>query len=213
MTAHRPTAHRPAGGRASLTAALAAALLAGPFTLLAACSSDDEPAAAVSSAPPASVSTSAGTSGGASPSASASAEPDINPCDGIDADAVSRALGAVLRKETGTVNSPRCALLPVKEGGPTFEMSYLWFDQGLEAAWRTMQVPAGQVSRPRVAGADDARVVVNASPQAYAVSAFLQNGALIQTVNALALPPYDGPRVRRAVQVLLTQLSAARADS
>lgn len=225
MTAHRPTAHRPTGGRASLTAALSAALLAGPFTLLAACSSDDEPAAAVSSAPPAAGSTSAGasagTSGGASPSASASAsasaspsaEPDINPCDGIDADAVARALGAALRKETGTVNSPRCALLPVEEGGPTFEMSYLWFDQGLEAAWRTMQVPAGQVSRPRVAGADDARVVVNASPKAYAVSAFLQNGALIQTVNALALPPYDGPRVRRAVQVLLAQLSAARADS
>lgn len=220
MTAHRPPAHRPTAWGTSLTAALTTALLAGPLALLAACSSDDEPAAADSAAPSAAVSTSTGASAGASggaspsasPSASASAEPDINPCDGIDADAVARALGAALRKETGTVNSPRCALLPVKEGGPTFEMSYLWFDQGLEAAWRTMQVPAGQVSRPRVAGADDARVVVNASPKAYAVSAFLQNGALIQTVNALALPPYDGPRVRRAVQVLLTQLSAARAD-
>ena len=64
---------------------------------------------------------------------------------------------------------------------------------------------------PTIPGADDARVVVNQSPQAYAVSAFLQNGSLIQTVNALALPPYDGPAVLRAVELILTQLSAARA--
>jgi hypothetical protein len=74
-----------------------------------------------------------------------------------------------------------------------------------------MQVPAGKVSRPRVPGADDTRLVVNDSGSAYAVSAFLQNGTLIQTVNALALAPYDGPRMLRATDVLLRQLSAARA--
>jgi hypothetical protein len=76
-----------------------------------------------------------------------------------------------------------------------------------------MQVPAGTVSRPSIAGADDARLVVNDSRSAYAVSAFLQNGTLIQTVNALALPPYDGPRMVRATKVLLAQLSAAAPDS
>ena len=169
-----------------------------PGGLLAGCSSDgDQPSASATTA---------------SPSASPST-PTFNPCAGVDAAAVSHALGAELTKETGTASKPRCALLPVKKGGPTFELSYLWFDQGLEAAWSTIQVPAGRVSRPSVAGADDTRLVVNDSKSAYAVSAFLQNGKLIQTVNALALAPYDGPRVVRATKVLLGQLSAAAPGS
>jgi hypothetical protein len=142
----------------------------------------------------------------ATPSPTAAA---FNPCGGVDASAVSRALGAQLRKETGSADSPRCSLLPEQKGGPTFELSYLWFDQGLEAAWSTMKVPAGTVSRPAIPGADDARMVVNDSGSAYAISAFLQNGTLIQTVNALALPPYDGAAVRKATDVLLRQLSKA----
>lgn len=169
-----------------------------PGSLLAGCSSDgDQPSAHATTGSPT-----------ASPTTDA-----FNPCAGVDAAAVSRALGAELTKETGTASSPRCALLPAAKGGPTFELSYLWFDQGLEAAWSTMQVPAGTVSRPRVAGADDTRLVVNGTASAYAVSAFLQNGKLIQTVNALALPPYDGPRVLRATKVLLGQLSAAAPSS
>jgi hypothetical protein len=167
-------------------------------TLLAGCSSDgDQPSAhATASSPTASPTT-----------------PAFNPCAGVDAAAVSRALGTALRKETGTADNPRCALLPVEKGGPTFSLSYLWFDQGLEAAWSTMQVPTGTVSRPRITGADDARLVVNDSRSAYAVSAFLQNGRLIQTVNALALPPYGGPKVLRATKVLLGQLSSAAPSS
>jgi hypothetical protein len=186
-------------------------LLAGP---LAACSSGEEPAAAPtatgsSTGPSAGASASPTGPGTGSPTAAASQEV-LNPCDAVDAAAVSRALGRAVRKDTGTADAPRCALLPVEKGGPTFTLSYLWFDQGLEAAWSTMQVPAGTVSRPRIPGADDARMVVNDSGSAYAVSAFLQNGDLIQTVNALALPPYDGPRLVRATRVLLRQLSAAR---
>ncbi|MDH2412659.1 hypothetical protein [Nocardioides sp. CER19] len=180
------------------------ALLVGGLTLLSStglltgCSSDD-----ATSSPHAAT---------GSPSATPS-EPSFNPCAGVDVAPVSQALGAQLEKETGTADNPRCALVPVKKGGPTFELSYLWFDQGLEAAWSTMQVPAGTVSRPTVPGADDARMVVNDSGSAYAVSAFLQNGKLIQTVNALALKPYDGPKVQKATAVLLRQLSAARADA
>lgn len=134
----------------------------------------------------------------------------FNPCDAVDAAAVSAALGAEVRVEKGTSTNVRCALLPAEEGKPTFELSYLWFDGGLAAAWETMQIPAGNVRNPDIPGADDARMVVNETPDAYAVSAFLQNGELIQTVNALALSPYDGPRVARAVETLLAQLSEAR---
>jgi hypothetical protein len=188
---------------------LTALIMGGLIIVLAACASVERsasPSDTTASAPSA-ASRSASSPASPSPSASPAA---LNPCDGVDVGAVSRALGARLRKETGTASSPRCALIPVQKGGPTFELSYLWFDQGLEAAWSTMKVPAGTVSRPAVAGADDARMVVNRSEAAYAVSAFLQNGKLIQTVNALALRPYDGPRVLRATHVLLGQLSAAR---
>jgi hypothetical protein len=187
-------------------------IMGGLLILLAACATREKTADADASTTSPTPSASADASPDASPSASPRAsptQPAFNPCDGVDVVAVSTALGAGLKKETGTADSPRCALLPEKKDGPTFELSYLWFDQGLEAAWSTMQVPAGKVSRPSVPGADDARLVVNDSGSAYAVSAFLQNGKLIQTVNALALAPYDGPKLLRATDVLLRQLSAA----
>lgn len=181
-----------------MTYRLTALIMGGLIIVLAACASVERDASP------------RGTASSPSPSASAS-EAAFNPCDGVDVAAVSRVLGSPLKRETGTAGTPRCALVPVAKGGPTFELSYLWFDQGLEAAWSTIKVPAGAVSRPTVAGADDARLVVNRSKAAYAVSAFLQNGKLIQTVNALALRPYDGTRVLRATHLLLAQLSAARA--
>ena len=189
---------------------LTALVTGGLLVLLAGCSSDSGSASQTS--PTISPSTSPSTSASASPSASASAsstQPAFNPCDGVDVEAVARALGAGLKKETGTADAPRCALLPEKKDGPAFDLSYRWFDQGLEAAWSTIQVPAGKVSRPSVPGADDARLVVNASGSAYTVSAFLQNGKLIQTVNAIALAPYDASKLLRATNVLLRQLSAA----
>jgi len=154
---------------------------------------------------------SAGPSTGPSTSGSAPATPTtpaFNPCDGLDAKPVSKALGAELTVTTGTADAPRCALLPVTKGGPTFELSYLRFDGGLDAAWKTMQIPAGTVSEPHIAGADDAREVAQQTSSALAVSAFLQNGSLIQSVNGLALAPYHPARVQRAIRAILTQLSA-----
>ena len=147
---------------------------------------------------------------GSTPDASAStAEASFNPCDSLDADAISAALGATVTIETGTVDTPRCALLPAQEGDPTFELSYQWFDQGLAAAWDTIN-PSDDapVSTPDIPGADDARVVSYTAQSAYAVSAFLQNGALIQTVNALALDPSDAATVDAAMTEILTELSA-----
>ncbi len=171
--------------------------------LLAGCSSSDSDAGSETESEPAA--TASGTS---------AAESTVNPCDSLDAAAVSAALGATVTAETGTTDTPRCALLPAQDGDPTFEMSYLWFDQGLDAAWQTIGADVeGTVSTPEVAGADDVRVVVNSSESAYAVSAFLQNGDLIQTVNALALDPTDGPAVDAAVTEILTELSAGAPSS
>jgi predicted small lipoprotein YifL len=151
---------------------------------------------------------SASPSAPGSAASSAPAAPAFNPCDGLDPAPVSTALGARLKVTTGTADAPRCALLPVAKGGPTFELSYLWFDGGLDAAWKTMQIPAGTVSEPHIAGADDAREVAQQTSSALAVSAFLQNGALIQSVNGLALAPYRAGRMQRAIEAILTQLSA-----
>lgn len=172
---------------------LALAVLA-PLALLAGCGGSDP---------------SADPSGGGSPSASPSSQwPTINPCDGLESAPVARALGAALKVDKGTTANARCALLPVEQGGPTYEINYLWFPGGLDAAWNTLQAPPGSVTSPKVAGADAARLVVYPTKKAYYVSGFVQDGALIQSFNGLALAPYDAGRMRRSALVLLAQLSA-----
>ena len=166
-------------------------------------SQDPSPSAPASSGASATASSSA--SSGASSTASAAA---FNPCDSLSAKKVSRALGAKLRITTGTADTPRCGLLPKRKGDPTFELSYLWFDGGLESAWKTMQIPAGAVTSPSVKGADDARQVVQRTSNAYAVSAFLQNGSLIQSLNGLAPAPYHAKGMARATAEILAELSA-----
>jgi hypothetical protein len=179
--------------------------------LLTGCGGSSDASNASATPAPAGASASAsGTASGAatgagSPSPSAAA---FNPCHSLSAAKVSKALGTKVKINTGTADTPRCALLPVKKNGPTFELSYLWFDGGLDAAWKTMDVPAGTVTTPTVVGADDTRQVVQQTDAAYAVSAFLQNGKLIQSLNGLALAPYDAKRMERATAEILAELSA-----
>ena len=173
----------------------------GLATLLAGCGSSgpsDDAAAAASGA---------AASGAASGSASVPAAA-FNPCDSLSARRISKALGVDVSIEKGTADTPRCALLPAQKNGPTFELSYLRFDGGLEAAWKTMQVPTGTVTTPTVANADAARQVVQQSSDAYAVSAFLQNGNLIQSLNGMALAPYRVKAMERATAEILRELSA-----
>ena len=192
---------------------VAALLLVAPLAVLAGCgsSSDDATAPATS---PAATSTAAPSSPGAttgSPSASPTGAP-FNPCDGLDVAAISKALRAPLKKATGTSAEPRCALLPRKKGDPTFNLSYLWFDGGLDAAWDSIpddQKPTGTITEPRVAGADAAKLIVQRKTNGYVVSAFLQNGDLVQSLNGVALPPYDAKAMARATDTILAQLSAA----
>lgn len=152
-----------------------------------------------------------GSGGSGSSTADPSATPSwpaFDPCDGLDPAPVSSALGHGLKVDRGTKASARCALLPLEKGGPTYSLNYLWFTGGLDAAFDTMKIPAGTVSRPTVPGADAARLIVQQTPKAYAVTGFVQNGNLIQSVNGLALKPYDAGRTRRATLVLLAQMSA-----
>jgi hypothetical protein len=141
-------------------------------------------------------------------SSAASAHPSFDPCDRLDPAPVARALGSALRVDRGRTGAARCALLPVKQGAPTFQLNYLWFSGGLDAAFKTIKIPAGTVTSPKVPGADSARLIVQQTPRALYISAFVQNGDLIQSLNGLALRPYDAGRMRRAALVLLDQLSA-----
>jgi hypothetical protein len=154
-----------------------------------------------------------GTEEPAAPSASASAsdrsaQETFNPCDGLDIAPVEKALGAELRVEKGTSAAPRCALLPKESGGTAYELNYLPFKGTLADAWKTMEVESGEVSEPEVEGADDARLVKQQGVSSYAVTGFVQNGALIQSFNSVDLEPYDGDAMDRAAQALLEQLSA-----
>jgi len=143
----------------------------------------------------------------ADPSASAST-PTFDPCAGLAAAPVAKALGAGLKVDRGTTGSARCALLPAKKGGPTYELNYLWFDGGLDAAFATMTIPAGTVTKPKVAGADAARLIVQKTSKAYYISGFVQNGNLIQSLNGIALKPYAAAKMHRAALVLLAEMSA-----
>jgi hypothetical protein len=151
----------------------------------------------------------------ADPSASASAsspqhasKETFNPCDGLDISSVEKALGAQLRVEKGTSAAPRCALLPAESGGTAYELNYLPFKGTLAEAWKTMDVKSGDVSEPKIDGAEDARLVKQQGVNSYAVTGFVQNGTLIQSFNSVDLEPYDGDAIDRAAQALLEQLSA-----
>ena len=214
----RPRNRQPRN-RQPVNRALALLLLTPLGLGLAACGgSSDEDAqsaptlpASTASAPTSTASAPASSDASATATATATATP-FNPCDGLDAAAISKALGSAVKVETGTASEPRCALLPKKKGGPTFDLSYLWFDGGLDAAWDSItDKPAGTLTQPAIKGADATRLVVQRKPNGYAVSAFLQNGTLIQSLNGIALPPYDAAAMQRATTTILTQLSAAAA--
>lgn len=193
----------------------AALLLLAPLALiLAACGGAAETTADATPTPtaagtPATPPDSLTTSSSASPGASPTGKP-FNPCSGLDVAAISKTLGSPLTMATGTASQPRCALLPRRKGDPTFELSYLWFDGGLDAAWQAItDKPAGTVTEPRIKGADATKLIVQRNGSGYVVSAFMQNGDLIESLNGVALPPYDAPAMARATTAILTQLSAA----
>jgi hypothetical protein len=119
---------------------------------------------------------------------------------------VGRALGARVRKETGSLDTPRCAFLPEQKGGPTLNVTYTWFTGGFERAWRSMGELDGVVRELDLRGADHARLVVSTRKEAVLVTGFAQTGDLIETVNAAALAPYDRAAVTAATTNVMATL-------
>jgi hypothetical protein len=146
-------------------------------------------------------------SSGASGASGAGATAAWNPCRDLRAGRVGAALGADVTRDTGTVETPRCAFLPVEDGGPTLNVTYLWFDGGLDEAFSSMGRIDGEVTRLQVPGADAARLVVNAGRKATLVTGFVQTGALIETVNAVQLAPSRPRDVARATRQVMATLA------
>ena len=86
--------------------------------------------------------------------------------------------------------SPRCA-----KGGAAYDVSYLWFDGGLDAALDAMGATGAQLEPVDVAGAEAARLVVDPSKTGVLVTGFVQTDGLVQSVNAAQLAPYDRNQV------------------
>lgn len=143
------------------------------------------------------------------PAVTQAAEVAWSPCDGLSAPQVTRLAGEEMTEQTGTADEPRCTFTPVAEGGPAFDISYLWFDGTLDEAWQTMGDVQGRVTRVDVPGADGARLVVHARPSAVLVTGFVQTRGLVQSVNAVQLKPYAEQQVVATTRGLLAALVRA----
>ena len=145
---------------------------------------------------------------GPPPAAPTPTEALWNPCDALDARDVARKLGAPVTEEDGTPTSPLCSFRPRAEGDPVVDARYRLFPAGLDEVWRTMGRPkTAAVTSPKVPGADDTRLVVDVDEENLYVSGFVQNGDLIQTVDAVDPKPFDRRRIARAVTWALGRLS------
>jgi hypothetical protein len=114
-----------------------------------------------------------------------------SPCDELTAAQVGAIAGAGLRMRTGTEESPICRFVPKAEGGPIYDVSYLFFDGGLDTALDAMGTVGTQLTSVDVPGAEAARLAVRERRSGIAVTGFVQTDGLVQSVNAVHLNPYD----------------------
>ena len=144
--------------------------------------------------------------------ASAAAQVAWSPCDTLTAASVSDLVGERVVEKSGTPDQPRCTFTPETtsdaHGGAAYDVSYLWFDGGLDAALDAMGAVGGQLQRVRLPGADAARIAVKARRSGVLVTGFVQTRGLVQSVNAVQLAPYDEQQVVGATKALLAELAA-----
>lgn len=144
----------------------------------------------------------------AQPSSSVPALPTVQPCDELDPAAISTTLGTTVRIDTGTTAAPVCFLRPSAADGAAFDLNYQWFYvDGLNAYFKSAKLPAGKLSDVKIPRADAAKLIVNRTKKAYQVTGYVQNGALVQSVNGAGAPK-DAARILAATKLILTQLSA-----
>ncbi len=155
-----------------------------------------------------------GDDDGPPPAAPTPTEALWNPCDALDAKGINRWFGTSATEDAGTPTSPSCSFKPKTQGDPVVDANYVLFPEGLDAAWETMgRSETAQVTSPKVRGADDTRLVVDADAEQLYVSGFVQNGDLIQTVDTVDPKPFDRRRVVGAVTWALGELSAHAQES
>lgn len=137
-----------------------------------------------------------------------------SPCDGLTARSVEALVGEPVNENDGSADQPRCTFTPQRKGGAAYDLSYLWFDGGLDAALAAMGAAATQLEPIDVPGADAARIVVDAQGEdGLLVTGFVQTEELVQSVNAVQLAPYDEEAVVAGTTALLGELAAKAPDS
>ena len=161
------------------------------------------------------------SSGSTSPTAGGSPDPSAaaqaakvgwSPCDALTAAEVSRYAGEPVEEQNGTDSEPRCTFTPKAKGGAAYDVSYLWFDGGLDAALDAMGGAAQQLRKVDVPGADSARLAVNARRSGIAVTGFVQTRGLVQSVNAARIAPYDESTIVTATKRLMAALARKAPD-
>jgi uncharacterized protein DUF3558 len=137
-----------------------------------------------------------------------------SPCDGLTAASVAELVGEPVNEVDGSADQPRCTFTPQRKGGAAYDLSYLWFDGGLDEALTAMGAAGSQLEAIDVPGADAARLVVDAQGEdGLLVTAFVQTDGLVQSVNAVQLAPYDEEAVVTATKALLGELADQAPDS
>ncbi|MGB0100281.1 MAG: hypothetical protein WBP61_08370 [Nocardioides sp.] len=130
-----------------------------------------------------------------------------SPCDGLAAQDVRAVAGEPMDQRTGTEDAPRCTFVPRSEGGPAYDVSYLFFDGGLDTALDAMGTVGAQLEPVDVPGAAAARIAVRERKSGILVTGFVQTDGLVQSVNAVKLRPYDRDELVAGTTDLLALLA------
>ena len=129
-----------------------------------------------------------------------------SPCDDLTAKDVSRIVGEPVTEQTGTSAQPRCAFTPTTAGGAAYDVNYLLFTGGLDAALDAMGAAGTQLRPVTVPGANAARIAVRAKDTGLLVTGFVETDGLVQSVNVAELAPYDWDAVVASTTALLAEL-------
>lgn len=144
------------------------------------------------------------------PSAAESAAANVgwSPCDGLTAASVSRLVASPVAERTGTLTEPQCTFTPKRPGGAAYDVSYLWFDGGLDDALDALGARSAQLEPVEIDGAESAQMAVRTQRTGVLVTGFVQTEGLVQSVNAVQVRPYDEAAVVAGAKALLAELAA-----
>jgi hypothetical protein len=132
-----------------------------------------------------------------------------NPCDGLAPRRVARLFRTEFTVDAGTSSQPACRFTPTADGDAAIDVNYQIFAGTLVELFKTFGAsqPTTEVTTVKVSEADDARVVVDVVDDTLLVTGFVQNGRLVQVVNAVDPAPYPRAAVVDAVIAVLGDLA------